>query len=149
MRVRHGVIGVVAAVAATVALAGSGEATSAVNHSFAPVAPASVVKPLDSVQWGTFTLDTPYWNALEFTAGRLAQDPAWGHYSVFDDGNSGNNDYTVQAWQPSLNVNVTVVCVPVAAHTTWVSVIATGPNSSWDEQERNNIRAQIINLHLD
>jgi hypothetical protein len=98
---------------------------------------------MESVQWGTFELDTPYQNALNFIGARLAQDPAWGGYEVLDNGAGSYHVIGVQ-WQ--LGIAVTIVCVPIAQHTTWVSVIAAGSNAA--EQERNNIRSLIQALGL-
>jgi hypothetical protein len=42
----------------------------------------------------------------------------------------------------------TVVCVPVAAHSTWVSVIASGPDGLVAGLERNSLRQKIIDLRV-
>ncbi|MEC3973785.1 hypothetical protein [Amycolatopsis sp. H20-H5] len=125
MKMRKGLVGLVLVLAATVTVTGSGlAATSGTPVPIPPLSGSGQSGPTPSpagaamspasltnaVHWGWFTLDTPYWNALNYIDPRLSQDPAFGSYQVYDHASDGN--YTIQAAQNQLNVWLTVACVP-------------------------------------
>lgn len=100
---------------------------------------------MTAAHWGTFTLDTPHWNALKYIDGMLRRNRPV-PYDVFDPGT--DNDYQIIGRPKGSNLIVTVVCVPVAAHQTWVSVIACGPDGRKAEWERNDVREKIVAMNL-
>lgn len=95
--------------------------------------------------WGTFSLNTPHRNALKFIDTLMRQDRAF-PYDVFDAGEDG--DFQIIARAKARDLITTVVCVPLAAHSTWVSVIVSGPDGHHAELERNSLRQKIIDLRL-
>jgi hypothetical protein len=97
------------------------------------------------VHWGTFHLDTPHWNALKFIDPLMRQNRPI-PYELFDPGD--DNDFQIIGRPRDTDLIVTVVCVPVAEHRTWVSVIACGPDGHAAELERNSLRQKIIDLRL-
>ncbi|WP_158887482.1 hypothetical protein [Amycolatopsis anabasis] len=145
MRLRRRVAGLAAAALAGLVLTGSAQA-AADGPTPIPASEVGTRSLSTAVHWGTFGLDTPHWNALNYIGARLEADPSWGRYQVYDRGDDG--DFTVQGALAPLDVRLTIVCAPTGPHSTWVSVIATSSNSSWAEQERNHIRAAIIALRL-
>lgn len=100
---------------------------------------------MTAAHWGTFTLNTPHWNALKFIDPLMRQNRE-APYTLFDPGD--DNDYQIIGRPAGKDLIVTVVCVPVEPHKTWVSVIACGPDSHVAEQERNSLRQKIIDLRL-
>jgi hypothetical protein len=92
---------------------------------------------------GTFTLDTPHWNALKYIDPLMRQNRE-APYELFDAG----DDNQIIGRPAGKDLIVTVVCVPVEAHRTWVSVIACGADSQPAEYERNSLRRKIVDLHL-
>jgi hypothetical protein len=100
---------------------------------------------MTTVHWGTFTLDTPHWNALKYIDPLMRQNRE-APYELFDAGD--DNDYQIIGRPAGKDLIVTVVCVPVEEHRTWVSVIACGADSQTAEYERNSLRQKIIDLHL-
>lgn len=95
--------------------------------------------------WGTFTLNTPHWNALKFIDALMRQDRE-SPYDVFDAGEDG--DFQIIGRARARDVITTVVCVPLEAHSTWISVIVSGLDGRVAELERNSLRQKIIDLHL-
>lgn len=100
---------------------------------------------MTAAHWGTFTLDTPHWNALTYIDTLMRQNRE-GPYDIFDPGTDPN--FQIIGRPRGKDLIVTVVCVPTAAHRTWVSVIACGPDAAVAEAERNALRQKIIDLHL-
>jgi hypothetical protein len=96
--------------------------------------------------WGTFTLDTPHWNALKFIDALMRENHE-SPYDVIDPGTDGEFQIIGRALVHDLVT--TVVCVPLARHSTWVSVTVAGPDGRSAQQERNFLRQEIIDLHLD
>lgn len=98
------------------------------------------------VHWGTFTLNTPHWNALKYIEALLKTRPEL-PYDIYDPAQDGDFQI-IGGGKNGAPVITTVVCVPLEPHSTWVSVIVTGTDSGLAEGERNSIREEIIELNL-
>jgi hypothetical protein len=98
------------------------------------------------VQWGTFYLNTPYSNALQYIGDLMTTD----RESPYDlnDPPDPSEDYQIVGISRAHDLITTVVCVPVAAHSTWVSLVCSGPDGQVAELERNSLRQKIIDLDL-
>ena len=100
-----------------------------------------------AAHWGTFIKSTnPAPNVtntrlcLEFAERALRRFS----FQIFDPADQ-SGDYSVLGRTPDGEIIVHVVCVPLVAPNTWVSVSAYANNSAAAESMRNLIRTEIIN----
>jgi hypothetical protein len=98
------------------------------------------------VHWRTLTLDTPHWNALKFIESLLKTRPEL-PYDILQPAQDGDYQIIGQG-KNGAPIVTTVVCVPVEAHTTWVTIVVTGENDDQVEHERSAIGQEIVALHL-
>ena len=99
-----------------------------------------------AAHWGTFTKSTnPAPNVtgaqlcLQFAESSLRRLG----FKIFDPANQ-SGDFAVLGRTPDAEIIVHVVCVPLTALNTWITVSAFANSSVAAEQMRNLIRANII-----
>jgi hypothetical protein len=106
-----------------------------------------------AVRWDGFNLNTPDWNALYYIDEMLRQSRQ-PHYEVLtvqrthDPNGPNDNGPKIIAFQDNDQLVVAIVCVALAAHTTWTTIIVSGNDDSACDTEKGNLTNQIVDMGL-